>query len=197
MGDSATRIQYGPTGRILHWLTVLLVVVAWAMARFGEQLFDEGIDALHTATGIGLGLHLWAGLAVLVIAMVRLRWRVANPPPPPEASQFSRWLISWTDPSAWVTHYVLYTLLFAVPIVGILLLFSKDHVLSFQGTEITFPFQVPHDLARGLLKLHVTLANVLVIVAVFHATTAVLHHVVFGDSTLARMVPWLRRNKLE
>src|SRR5579871_699588 len=100
MGDSATRIQYGPTGRILHWLTVLLVVVAWAMARFGEQLFDEGIDALHTATGIGLGLHLWAGLAVLVIATVRLRWRVANPPPPPEASQFSRWLISWTDPSA-------------------------------------------------------------------------------------------------
>jgi cytochrome b561 len=42
--------------------------------------------------------------------------------------------------------------------------------------------------------LHVVLANVLVIVAIFHALTAVLHHAVFGDGTLARMLPWLRKS---
>jgi cytochrome b561 len=196
MGDSAMRTQYGATARILHWLTVLLVVVAWAMARYGEQLFDEGIDALHTATAIGLGLHLWGGLAILAIAIFRFRWRIANPPPPsPETNEFGRWLISWTDPSARLTHYVLYTLLFAVPIVGILLLFSEGKVLSAFGLADIAPwFRVTRGIARSLRELHVLLANVLVIVVAFHVATAVLHHVVFGDNALARMVPWLRRS---
>jgi cytochrome b561 len=194
MVHAAKRIQYGPTARVLHWLTVLLVVVAWAMARFGEQLFDEGIDALHTATAIGLGLHLWAGLAVLAIAVLRFRWRAVNPPPPPEVNKFNRWLVSWTDPSALWTHYLLYTLLFAVPIVGILLLFSEGKLPSVFGSADLAPWSgSTAGITRHLRRLHVLLANVLVIVAIFHAVAAFLHHVVFGDGTLTRMVPWLRK----
>lgn len=195
MVHAAKRNQYGPTARVLHWLTVLLVIVAWVAARFGEQLLDEGIDALHTATAIGLGLHLWAGLAVLATAVLRFRWRVANPPPPPEINNFSRWLVSWTDPSALWTHYLLYTLLFTVPMVGILLLVSEGKVLSvFGSAEITTQFEITAGITRNLRRLHVVLANTLVIVAIFHATTAFLHHVVFGDSTVARMIPRLRRD---
>jgi cytochrome b561 len=194
MVDAANRIQYGPTARVLHWLTVLLVIAAWAMARFGEQLFDEGIDALHTATAIGLGLHLWAGLAVLGVAVFRFRWRIANRPPPPEVNEFGRWLISWTDPSARVTHYVLYVLLLVVPIFGMLLLFSEGKLLSAFGLADIAPwFKTTRGIAHRLRQLHIVLANVLVIVAIFHAATAVLHYAVFGDSTLARMLPWLRK----
>jgi len=194
MGDGATRTQYGSNVRVLHWLTVLLVVVAWTMARFGEQLFDEGIDALHTATAIGLGVHLWLGLAVLIIAVLRFRWRLVNSPPPPEVNEFSRWLISWTDPSARLTHYVLYVLLLGVTIIGILLLFSEGKVLSAFGLADTAPwFRATRGIAHTLRLLHVVLANVLVIVAIFHGVTAVLHYVVFGDNTLARMAPLLRK----
>jgi cytochrome b561 len=192
MVDAAKRIHYGPTARIMHWLTVLLVIAAWAMARYGEQLFDEGIDALHTATAIGLGLHLWTGLAVLGVAVFRFRWRIENPPPPAEASEFSRWLIWWTDPSSRLTHYVLYTLLVAVPVFGILLAFFEGRVPALLGLADILPSSA-RDVARILRKLHVALANILVIVAIFHAVSAGLHHVVFGDSTLARMIPWLRK----
>lgn len=185
------RTEYGSRARILHWLTVLLVVVAWATARFGLQAFDEGVDALHTVTAIGLGVHLWAGFAVLILAMLRFRWRIANPPPPPETNTFSRWLISWTDPSARLTHYVLYVLLFTVPVLGILLMLSEGKSPSAFGlAEQTRFMMFPRSVAHGIRQFHVVLANVLIIVAVFHATAVILHHVVFGDRTLARMMPW-------
>jgi cytochrome b561 len=195
MSDGAMRTQYRSNSRVLHWLTVLLVVVVWTMGRFGEQLFDEGIDALHTATAFGLGVHIWAGLAVMIIAMLRFRLRSAYPPPPAEVNEFSHWLISWTDPSGRLVHYVLYILLLGVPIIGILLLLSEGKVLAVFGlADIASPSRVTSGIARSLRQLHVVLANVLVIVAIFHATTAVLHHVVFGDNTLVRMAPWLRRS---
>jgi cytochrome b561 len=193
MDDDVMRTQYGSLARVQHWLTVLLVVVAWTMARFGEQLFDEGIDALHTATAIGLSIHLWAGLAVLMVAVLRFRRRIANPTPPQEADEFGRWLISWTDPSSRLTHYVLYTLLFAVPIVGVLLLICEGKFLSVFGlADIAPSFRVTSGIARSLRQLHVLLANVLVIAVIFHATAAVLHYAVFRDTILVRMIPWLR-----
>jgi cytochrome b561 len=133
MGIGAMRTHYGTNARLLHWLTVLLVVAAWTIAKFGEQLFDEGIDALHTATAIGLGVHLWVGLAILMIAVLRVTAVIANPPPPSEVNELSHWLISWTDPSARFTQYVLYILLFAVPIVGMLLVFFEGHTPACLG----------------------------------------------------------------
>jgi cytochrome b561 len=195
MSNSTVRTPFGSNARVLHWLTVLLVVVTWTMAKFGEQLFDEGIDALHTATAIGLGVHLWAGLAVLMIAMLRFRWRVASPPPSPEANVFNRWLQSWGYPAARLTHYVLYILLVAVPTVGILLLLAEGKVLSVFGLADIAPyFKVTRGIARSLRQLHVVLANVLVIVAIFHATAAILHQVMFGEGTLGRMALWLRKD---
>jgi cytochrome b561 len=198
MRDSGERTQYGSTARALHWLTVLLVVLAWMMARFGEQLFDAGIDALHSATAIGLGVHLWVGLAVLVIVVLRLRWRIANPPPPPEVNEFNRWLISWTDLSARLIHYVLYILLLGLPLTGVLLLFAEGKFLSAIGSvEISPWFGTTRGPVRMLWHLHVILADVFVIVAILHAVTAVLHYAVFRDKMLLRMVPWLRKGNLK
>jgi cytochrome b561 len=40
---------------------------------------------------------------------------------------------------------------------------------------------------------HEILANLLVILAVFHMAAALVHHIVFGDNTLRRMLPRLRK----
>ncbi len=193
MTSDVTRNEYGSTSRLLHWLTVLLVILTWTIGTFGDDLFGEGEEAAQSAA-IGLNIHIWAGLAILMIAALRFPWRIANPPPPTEANEFNRWLISWTDPAARLTHYALYLLLFAVPMVGILLQFSRGHALSLFGlAEIASPFSADRGLAHNLKELHEVLANVLVIIALFHASAALIHHLVFRDSTLARMAPWLRR----
>jgi cytochrome b561 len=193
MSNDAILNEYGPTSRVLHWLTALLVVVAWSLGTFGEDLFGEGDEAAGAAAG--LAVHMSAGLAILLIAALRFPWRVANPPPPSEANEFNRWLISWTDPAARITHYALYVLLFAVPILGILLQFSRGHAIPLFGVaEIASPLAANRGLAHNLKEVHELAAHLLVIIALFHAAAAVMHHVVFRDSTLVRMAPWLRRS---
>jgi len=191
MNNDTILSEYGPTSRLLHWLTVLLVLVAWTLGVFGEDLFGKGDEA--AGADVGLVVHISAGLAILLIAALRFPWRVANPPPPPEANAFNRWLVSWTDPAARITHCALYILLFAVPIAGILLQFSRGHAIPLLGlAEIASPLAADRGLAHNLKEFHELLAHLLVIIALFHATAAVIHHVVFGDNTLVRMAPWLR-----
>src|SRR6516164_6078205 len=88
------RDDYGPVAKTLHWATVLLVIVAWTLGMFGEELFEE------SAQGSGLLTHIWIGLTILVVALVRIPWRVANPPPKIVPTEFGRWLVEWTDPAS-------------------------------------------------------------------------------------------------
>jgi cytochrome b561 len=73
-----TPKRYGAAVQLLHWATVLLVIVAWLLGTFGDDL-PRG-----AARSTGLFIHMSAGLAVLAIVAVRLLWRMADVPPPPE-----------------------------------------------------------------------------------------------------------------
>jgi cytochrome b561 len=157
------------------------------LGTFGDEL-SEG-----SARDTGPFAHISIGLAILVLAAVRVPWRIANPPPKIVATEFGRWLVEWTDPVSRIMHYVLYALLVAAPIVGIVLQFARGHSLPIFGLfEIPSPWLADKAFARNLKEVHEVLANLLVILALFHMTAALLHHWVFGDSTLRRMLPRFR-----
>jgi cytochrome b561 len=178
--------DYGPVAKALHWVTVLLVIIAWMLGTFGEDL-SKG-----PAQETGLLTHIWIGLAILVVAVVRIPWRIANPPPKIVASEFGRWLVEWTDPASRLMHYVLYGLLVAVPVFGIALQFAQGHSLPIFGFgEIPSPWSADKAFAHSIKEVHEILANLLVIMAAFHMTAALVHHIVFRDNTLKRMMPHL------
>ncbi|BBB96760.1 MULTISPECIES: cytochrome b [Bradyrhizobium] len=180
---NAVGRDYGPVAKTLHWLSVLFVALAWALGTFGEEL-SEG-----SRRETGLIAHVWTGLIVLLLVAVRIPWRVANPPPKSSPTEFGKWLIEWTDPAARIMHYLLYVLLVAVPLVGIAFLFARGHSLSLFGfLEIPSPWSADRALARKLKEVHEVLGNLLVILALFHMMAALLHHWVFGDNTLRRML---------
>ena len=182
------RDGYGPVAKTLHWVTVLLVVIAWTLGMFGEELSEE------SAQGSGLLTHIWIGLAILVVALVRIPWRVANPPPKIVPTEFGRWLVEWTDPASRLMHYVLYGLLVVVPAFGIALQFAQGHSLPLFGLgEIPSPWLADKAFAHSVKEVHEISANILVILAVFHMAAALVHHVVFGDNTLRRMLPRMRK----
>ena len=180
--------RYGLTPRFLHWLTVILVILAWTLGIFGDDL-PKG-----PARETGLFVHISAGLLILIALIMRLAWRAVEPPPPPEPNEFGRWFGTFADPAARLAHYTLYALLIAVPIAGIVAQFARGNALPlFWITEIPSPWIRDRAIAHNLTEIHEILAHALMIVASFHAAAALIHHFVFGDRTLIRMLPGGKR----
>ena len=180
--DSPQR--YGTIPQFLHWMTVVLVIVAWTLGIFGDDLPKGGVRAA------GLFIHVSAGLLILIALIMRLAARIAVPPPPPEPNEFSRWLGALADPSARLVQYTLYVLLVVVPVMGIVTQFARGEALPLFGlSEIASPWIRDKAFAHSVKEIHEVTAHALVMIAIFHAAAALIHHMVFGDNTLIRMLP--------
>ena len=171
---------YGVIPQALHWLTVGLVVLAWALGTFDDAL-PKG-----AARAVGLSVHIFAGLAILAVLVLRVLWRLADPPPPSETTVLGAWL----DRAGRLAHYALYALVIAAPVAGIVLQFARGDALPLFGLcEIPSPWPADRAFARTVKEVHEVLANGLVILARFHAAAALFHHWILRDRTLVRMLP--------
>ena len=111
---------YGAVSQMMHWITVVLIILAWVLGEF-DDIFPKG--AARAARAAALFVHISAGLMVLGILTLRLFWRLVDPPPPTEQTILGAWL----DRAGRLAHYVLYALLIAVPISGIVLQFARGN----------------------------------------------------------------------
>lgn len=155
---------YSRTQVWLHWIIAALVLVqfvypdgmnhAWRAFRRGQDLAAGNMPFAY--------MHIALGVAVLVLAIVRLGLRLTRgvPPLPEDEHPALRWL-------AKITHFLIYLLLFIVPISGM--------VAWFGGI-------VPAGEAHGLLQ------NVLMYLVLLHAAGALVQHFVFKTDTLRRML---------
>ena len=175
-----SKTQYGAVPQILHWLTALFVICGWLLGTFLDDLPKGPIRSS------GLVIHMTLGQFVVVFLIARLVWRMANPPPPPEPTRFG-WL---QQVIAAFTHYVLYALLVAVPFMGILVQLKRGHELPLFGIwDLNSPWPVDRAMAKSLLTVHEYLADALLMLAGVHAAAALMHHYLFEDRTLLRMLP--------
>jgi cytochrome b561 len=91
-------------------------------------------------------------------------------------------------------RYSLYVLLVAVPVVGVVLQFARGDALPLFGlAEIPSPWFKDRAFAHNVNEVHEILAHALVALAAFHAAAALIHHWVFRDRTLVRMLPHSNR----
>lgn len=175
-----TQQRYGAIAQLLHWSTAIFVVLAWVLG--------QTVDDLPKA--FGLFAHISAGLAVLAIVIVRVMWRFIDAPPKSEVTPLGVWL----DRAGRAAHLVLYALLIAVPIVGIVTQFGRGQPLPLFGlAEIASPWPADRVFARSVKGVHETLSNALLIIAGLHAAAALGHHWLLRDRTLVRMLPGAAR----
>ncbi len=172
--------RYGSIPRALHWLTALCVVAGWLLGQFHDA-FPKG-----PPRAFSLWAHITLGELVVVFVGARLLWRLVDRPPPPEPTRFGRLL----EIAARVSHYTLYALLVAVPLVGIVVQLKRGNALPVFGLgAVASPWPADRAVARSVLTVHYYLANALLILAGIHAAVALIHHYVFRDRTLVRMLP--------
>lgn len=170
---------YGAMARLFHWLTVICVVAAWAIGMFRGEL-PEG-----AARASAMFVHINLGLAVIALLVARILWRMADPAPPMPKTPLGR----MGEIAAASAHGISYILLLAVPLIGIAIVFARGRPLPLFGlAEIASPWAADRSFATMLKPYHGLLANLLMVIAVLHAVAALVHHFVFRDPTLRRMI---------
>ncbi len=181
MRNSAT--SYGAVAIALHWVVVLLLLSAWFTGRLG--------DALPRASHeLGLFVHISLGLALFATALVRLGWRLADPPPAPAPSKFRGKFRVWAGRVGEIVHLMIYALMFAIPVLGIMTQFARGYPLPVFGLfDIPSPWIGDRSFTHDMKEMHETLANSLMVLTGLHAGAALVHHYVLRDRTMLRMVP--------
>ena len=174
--------SYGAIAIALHWAVFALVLGSWLSGQFGAEL-------PRAARETSLFVHISSGLGVLGLMMVRLFWRAADPVPAPVESPLGL----WGERAGQAVHYMLYALLIAVPVAGIVVQFAKGHALPMLGLfEIASPWTDDRAFARDTKAVHELLANGTIILIGLHSAAALVHHYIFHDGTLLRMLPGSR-----
>jgi len=134
--------------------------------------------------GFWINIHALVGLLVWVLLIARFWWRSAHPPPalPPQAGEFSRRV---SGP----VHGLLYILIFAIPVFGIVTFIWHGRVFDFGLFRVSFGVRSKPAIFHPTEDIHGYLAYALFALAGAHAIAALWHHFVRHDGVLGRMWP--------
>jgi len=174
--------RYSIPSIVLHWTMALAILLAWGGMQIAEDLSRGPTKALVE------GSHALFGLGVLALMLPRilarlLGRRVTAPEGAPE----------WEVRLAAATHLLLYALMLALPVTGLLTAMSGRGPFDLAGLGAIPNLLTSYGL-RGTLKgAHELLANGLVAVVALHVAATLFHAFVRRDDVAARMIPGLAR----
>lgn len=162
--------------RLLHWTMALLIL---AMLFIGVAMVSSLSD-YHRLVAI----HRPLGILLLVLVALRLINRLLSPPPPLPAA-----MPKVLKLAAHASHWLLYALMFAVPLVGWGMLSAADYPIQLIG-GLHLPPILPHDrtLYAVLRPMHTVLAFGLFATFLAHLGAALTHALVFKDGVFRSMV---------
>jgi cytochrome b561 len=182
--DRATG--YGNAAVALHWLTALLVVVAYTLGPGGSES-----RVYSTAKDFDRQWHEVLGLTVLLLTLVRLVWRaIAGTPELPPSQR-------WMHVTSRIVQALLYVLLLALPLTAISGAWLEGHPLTLGLLgQVPPPTAENHALGEKLAEVHTWLGDTILWVAGLHAAAALFHHFVLRDDVLRAMLPAGWRTRL-
>lgn len=183
MTSRNTPRSYGRVSRLFHWMTALLILVAFPLGLIANQLPYDTAEALTQKAQL-FSVHKTIGLLAFFVALGRILWTLTETHPAPLHPE--RRLEVFL---AGLVHWMLYISLVAVPLTG-----WVHHAAVTGFAPILWPFGqtlpfVPQsefvaELAGGL---HWIFTKLLAASILLHVAGAFKHHLVDRDSTLRRM----------
>jgi len=157
--------KYSLTLRILHWLMavalILMIAVGWYMAALPQESdIKYDIYPIHKSIGITL--------FVLVVIRIIVRLFSKAPPLPSNLASWEKWLTK-------ITHFSLYLLMIAIPVVGFLSSDYQGFTVAWFGIEIPELVTDNENIATVMHESHEILAYLLLVLIVLHIAGAIKH----------------------
>jgi cytochrome b561 len=170
--------QFTLLSRLLHWLmAAMLLTMLFIGAAMVASLGDyHRLVAIHRPLGI----------MILILAAIRLvnRMFTTLPPFPPTMSSRERFLAS-------ASERLLYTLMFALPLVGWAMLSAGHYpILMFGPVHLPAILPAQPALYAVLRKTHTILAYLLFLTFLAHLSAVLFHTLIIRDRLLDRMAVW-------
>lgn len=161
------------SSRIFHWISALLLLVTWLLMVVYQ----------YTETMLYIGLHKAFGISVLCWMIARVLNRTLTKAPAPVPMPKWQMLVSQLN------HFVLYALLIAMPIAGLLM-----SVYGGRPVDIFGLFQIPvfvtpdRSAARLFDDIHTNIIWPMIIAfTVLHIGAALYHQFFMKDKLINRM----------
>jgi cytochrome b561 len=175
MATTSNPTQFSVLSRILHWLMAAMLLT---MLFIGMSM----VSSLEHYHGL-IGVHRPLGVMILILAAVRLTNRMFTtlPPFPPTMSR-------WERSVATASERLLYTLMFALPLVGWGMLSAGHYPIVMFG-PLHLPPLLPASpsLYAVLRKSHTLLAYLLFLTFLAHLSAVLFHTLILRDRLLKRM----------
>jgi len=175
MTTTNNSAQFALLSRILHWLMAAMLLT---MLFIGVSMVSS-LENYHWL----LAIHRPLGIMILFLAAIRLTNRLftALPPFPPTMSPAERFV-------ATASERLLYTLMFALPLVGWGMLSAGHYPIVLCGGLRLPPFLPANPALYAVLrKTHTLLAYLLFLTFLAHLSAVLFHTLILRDRLLRRM----------
>ena len=180
---AASSLRYDPLTQAIHWLSLIAIAIAFVI---GVLLDDLPRGPVKTQL---VNLHASLGVLVIALTAMRLGWRAFAATPPSPGPGFMRLAAS-------AMHLMLYAVILAVPIGGVLMMAAKGRPFAVFGLLAVPPLMATDRAFGGSLEeTHELLAYLMLVLIGLHSAAAVFHQVILKDGALTRMLPFGRTRK--
>lgn len=190
--------RYSKVAILLHWLIALAIfgmfALGWYMSELPKDgpkqmafdLFDLGIYQWQLGEEASprtfyFNLHKSLGVTLLGLILFRVFWRITHRPPAMLTSYKA-----WERKLATGTHHLLYVLMLAMPISGLIMAVNSKYGIKWFGLD--FIAGLDNPAMRDVFKeAHEVVGALLLILIILHFVGALKHKFIDKDKTMERM----------
>lgn len=194
-----SNTSYTKTAKFLHWLIALgvfgMFALGWYMSDLPKEapkqmaydLFDWGIYTWQLAEEASprtfyFNLHKSIGVTIFALILFRIFWRLTHKAPALLASYKA-----WESKLAKNVHRLLYVLMVALPLSGIIMATYSKYGIKWFG--IAFIKGLDNkDMRELFYEAHEIIGLIILLVIILHIIGALKHKFIDKDDTLKRML---------
>ena len=190
--------RYTKTAVVLHWLIAIgifaMFAFGWYMSDLPKEapkqmaydLFDWSIITINLAEEASprtfyFNLHKSIGVTILALIVFRLFWRIKHKAPAMLSSYQA-----WERKLAIGAHHLLYLLMLAVPITGVIMAAASKYGLKWFGVDLIVGLD-NKGLREVFEEAHEIVGILMLVVLALHIAGALKHHFIDKDDTIKRM----------